>query len=136
MSNIEYEFYDGAYNTEVDRQKNKVIMHERGGWSRDYSLTFTELTHYAEQWDVFLDLNLDDRNVAEVATKIMLANHSAEHGLDPFRYVSRTNKITEPKDVDTISKFEKLLDKYTLEQVAALLSDETKNKLQKLLIQK
>lgn len=136
MANIEYESKDGEYTTEVDRLNKKVIAYERGGWSRDYKLTFDELIKYAQQWDVPLDLNDNDQTVAEIATNIIRANNSAEHGLDPFRYVSRTNKITEPKDVKTIQDFQKLLEKYTPEQISNLLHDDTKFQLQQVLIKK
>lgn len=129
MANILYESSDGAYTTEVDRNKQQVIASERGGWSRDYKLTFNELIEYAQQWDVLLDLNADDETVAQIATNIIRANSAAEHGLNPFRYVSRTNKITEPKDVETMKSLEKMLEKYTPEQVIEIMSETTKHKL-------
>lgn len=129
MATIFYESSDGEYTTEVDRTNQRVIVSERGGWSRDYKVNFDELIQYAKQWDVSLDLDSDNKTVADIATKIVRANNAAEHGGDPFRYVPRTNKITEPNDVNVIKKLDTLLDKYTTEQVIQLMSDNTKNKL-------
>lgn len=129
MSNIYYESSDGAYTTEVNRQQKTVIASERGGWSRDYTLTFDELMEYAKQWDVALDLNSDDKLVAEIATNIIRANNAAEHGGQPYRYVARTNKITEPKEVEVMKRLEHMFNKYTTEQILELMSEHTKNKL-------
>lgn len=127
--NIEYEFYNGDFSTEVDRDKKSVTMYERGGWSRSYPLTFQELVKYAKQWDVSLDLNSEDKTVAEIATKIILANHAVEHGLDPFQYVNKSDKITDPREIKTIEKFESLLKKYGAEKVLDIMKDNSKENL-------
>lgn len=122
MSNlIEYEFYDGEYSSTIDHEKEIVTMYERGGWSRSYHLTFKDLAKYAEQWDIALDLSQDDENIAKIGTNIILANHAVEHGLDPFRYVSKSKKITHPKDLETIQKFEELFQKYDADKILDIL---------------
>jgi hypothetical protein len=135
MKNIEYEFHGGNYTTSVNRQKEIITMYERGGWSRDYSLTFVELMKNAKNWDVQVDLNAPDKVVAEIATNIMLANNAVYHGLDPFDYLPRTNKITDPRDKDVLNKFEALFDKYTIAQILFAMTEEKKELLKEALLQ-
>lgn len=131
-SNIEYEFHDGENTTSVDRKTDTIMMYERGGWSRSYTLTFAELLKNAKKWDVKIDLNDPDAVIAEIATNIMLANNASEHGLDPFRFIPRTNKITDPKDRNTLKSFEALLDKYGIETVISALTQDKQDALKKL----
>ena len=119
---IEYEFYDGAYSTNIDREKEIINIYERGGWGRAYSLTFDELLEYAKEWDVNVDLNDSDKIITEIATNIILANNAASHNLDPFRFIPKSNKITDPRDKDIIRKFELLFDKYNIEQIMEAIS--------------
>jgi hypothetical protein len=130
----EYTFYDGANTTIVNRKKEIITTYERGGWERDYSLTFKELLENAQHWDIKVDLNDPDQVIAEIATNIILANNAVYHGLDPFRFVPRTNKITDPRDLNVLTKFEKLLEKYTVEQVLAIISQEKKQVLKEQLM--
>ena len=106
-------------------------MYERGGWSRDYHLTFKELLNYVKDWDVKVDLNDSDYIIAEIATNIILANNASLHGLDPFRYLPKTNKITDPKDKAILKQFEMLFKKYNHQQIIVELSEEIKNSLRK-----
>lgn len=119
---IEYEFYDGAYSTNIDREKEIITTYERGGWERTYSLTFDELLEYAKKWDVNVDLNDSDKIITEHATNIILANNAVSHNLDPFRFIPKSNKITDPRDKDIVRKFELLLDKYNIEQIMEAIS--------------
>lgn len=132
--NIEYEFNDGENTTSVDRQKQIIVMYERGGWSRSYTLTFKELLENAKEWDITVDLNESDKVVAEVATNVMLANNAVSHNLDPFRFVPRTNKVTDPRDKAILKKFEALLDTYDVEQVIAAMTPKKKAVLKAALI--
>lgn len=134
--NIEYEFYKGEYNTAVERAQKSVTMYERGGWSRSYTLTFKELVKYAKQWDIALDLKADDKTVAEIGTNIILANNAVEHGLNPYDYVPRSEKVTDPREINTIKNFEKLLKKHNIEQVLAVMSEDSKDNLKEILNKK
>ena len=131
--NIEYTFYDDENTTTVDRDKQTIRMDERGGWGRSYHLTFKELLKDAKKWDVKISLKNSDELIAEVATNIILANNAAEHGLDPFRYVPRTNKITSPKDKNILKNFESMLKNYTAEQIIEAMNEKTKELLKKAL---
>lgn len=124
--NIEYVFHDGENSATVDRASAMIRMDERGGWGRSYSLTFKELFKEAKKWDIKISLKDSDEVIAGIATNIILANNAEEHGVDPFRYVPRTNKITSPKDKDILKNFEALLKNYTIEQVLAGMSQKTK----------
>lgn len=126
---IEYEFYDGAYITQVEREREIVTVFEMGGWSQDYSLTFKELLENAVNWDVRVDLNDSDEAVAKVATNIILANNAAYHNTDPFRFIPKTNKITDPRDREVVDKFQNLFDKYSVEQVIAIMKEDSKKSL-------
>lgn len=126
---IEYTFYDGDKTTSVDRQTETIIMDERSGWSRRYKLTFKELLKNAKEWDISVDLNDSDAVIAEIATNIILANNAAEHGLDPFRYLPRSDKITDPKDRKTLEEFKELFEQYSTDQIVNALSEETKQAL-------
>lgn len=100
-----------------------------GGWSQDYSLTFKELLENAVNWDVRVDLNDSDEAVAKVATNIILANNAAYHNTDPFRFIPKTNKITDPRDREVVDKFQDLFDKYSVEQVIAIMKEDSKKSL-------
>lgn len=126
---IEYDFPKFECTASVDRTRESVTMCERGGWSRCYTLSFKELSKYAKQWDVVFDLNKSDKLVAKVATTIILANNAIEHGLDPFRYVPKSKKITDPRDLDTIKNFESLFKKYNSDKVLSILTAKTKEKI-------
>ena len=128
-NSVEYTFHNGENTTTVDRQKQIVHMYERGGWERSYSLTFGELLDNAKSWDIEIDLNSPDENIAKVATNIMLANNAASHNLDPFRYIPRTNKMTDPRDKGVVKTFETLLDKYDLVEVLAAMDEDKKQLL-------
>lgn len=130
----EYTFYDGENITTVDRQRKYITMYERSGWSRSYDITFRQLLKSASDWDIKVDLNDSDEVIAEVATNIILANNAAEHNLDPFRYVPKTNKITDPRDKQSVDKFEKLLGKYSAEQIIGVMNVETKQALKEALM--
>lgn len=136
MNHIEYIFYDGENTTTVDREKQIILMHERSGWSRTYHLTFKELLENAKTWDLTIDLNAPDEHIAEIATNIILANNAVSHNLDPFRFLPRTNKITDPRDIDILKKFETLLDKYTIEQIIFAMDKEPKAVLKKAFVKK
>lgn len=132
-NNTSYTFYDGENTTTVDRQKQVIHMDERSGWSRSYKLTFTELLENAKDWDLKVDLNAPDEVIAEVATNIILANNAVSHNQDPFRFLPRTNKITDPRDKTVLKKFEALLDKYTIEQVIVAINEDKKQILKEAL---
>lgn len=136
MSNIEYSFYNGENTTTVDRPKKIITMNERGGWSRSYTLTFKELLNNARKWDIKINLKDSDEMIAQVATNIILANNAVSHDLDPFRFIPRTNKITDPRDKNIIKKFEYLLNKYSIEQVLSAITEEKKIMLKEILIKK
>lgn len=125
----EYEFYGGDFITHVDRKNKIITMYERGGWSRSYDLSFDKLLMYAQQLDIVVDLKQEDKILAEIGTNIILANNAVEHGLDPFQYIPRTEKITDPRDLKLVQQFEKLFTKYNKEAVISLLSKETKDLL-------
>lgn len=125
----EYDFPKFECTASVDRLREVVIMCERGGWSRCYSLSFKELAQYATQWNIIFDLNKSDKIVAKVATTIILANNAVEHGLDPFRYVPKSKNVTHPNDLETIAKFESLFKSYKSEHILSLLNDKTKEKI-------
>lgn len=126
---IEYEFYKGECNTSVDRTREIITMCERGGWSRCYTLTFKDFIKYAKQWDITVDLTQSDKIIAKVGTNIILANNAVEHGLDPFRYVKKSKKITDPRDLETVANFEALFKKYETEKVFSILTAKTKEKI-------
>lgn len=118
----EYVFYDGECTTTVDRGKETVTMYELGGWSRTYQLTFKDLVKYAKLWDIKLKLTDSDEKIASDATNIILANNAAKHGLNPFRYILKSTKITHPEDLEIIKNFEGLLKKYEVSQVLSVMN--------------
>lgn len=130
---IEYTFYDGENITTIDRDKQFITMFERGGWSRSYTLTFQELTDNAARWDIHLDLHDSDELIAEIATNIILANNAVSHNLDPFVYLSKSDKITDPRDMNSLKKFEDLFDKYSHHQIIRAMSENTKQTLRDIL---
>lgn len=119
---IQYEFYDGAFFTIVDRANETVTMYERGGWGADYKITFQQLFIDAQNWYLTIDLNDTDQALAQIATNIICANNAASHNLDPFNYVPRSDKMTDPRHKAIITNFEKLFDTYTPEQILKALS--------------
>ena len=128
---IEYDFPKFECTASVDRTRESVTMCERGGWARCYTLSFKELSNYAKQWDVVFDFNKSDKIVAKVATTIILANNAVQHGLDPFRYVPKSNKITDSRDLEVIKNFEKILNKYDTSKVICILNHKTLEKIKK-----
>lgn len=130
---VEYCLNDGENITVVDREKEFVHMYEHGGWSRSYILTFKELLNYAKQWDIAISLKDTDEKIAEVGTKIMLANNAVEHGLNPFRYISKSKKVTSPKDLNILKEFEIILKQYGAKEVMAQLNKESRDKIKKIL---
>lgn len=125
----EYEIDNGSHYTSVNRERGMVIINERGGWGRSYQMTFNEIIDHAKAWNVKFSIDEDDQTVAEIATNIHLANHAASHGLDPFTYVQKTEKVTHPKDIETIKNFEQILKNYKAEEVISLLSPEARQAL-------
>lgn len=125
-NNIQYTFYEGENTTTVDRTEQLISTSERSGWSRTYHLTFKQLVEYADKWDIKVDLNDSDAVIAEVATNIILANNAVEHNLDPYEYVPRSAKITDPRDLKVMTKFEQLLSAYDSDQVLAAMSPTSK----------
>jgi hypothetical protein len=130
---VEYCLNDGENIATVDREKEFIHMYERGGWSRSYILTFKELLNYAKQWDIEINLKDTDEKIAEVGTKIILANNAVEHGLNPFRYISKSKKVTSPKDLNILKEFEIVLKQYGAKEVMDELSKESKDSLKKFL---
>lgn len=124
-----YEFYSGEFITTVDRKEEVITTDERGGWSRTYSLTFKELLEYANQWDVKVDLTKSNKTIAKIATNIILANNAVKHGLDPFRYIPKTEKITDPCDLEIIENFETLFNKYSSDKIISLMNGNIKEKI-------
>jgi hypothetical protein len=131
--NIEYTFNDGENTTSIDRKSETIRMDERSGWGRSYSITFKELLKNAKDWDVKVKLTDPDEVIAEVATNIILANNSVTHGLDPFRYIPRTKKVTDPSDLEVLKGFEALLKQYGSTQVISQLSAKSQKALKEAL---
>lgn len=130
MSNlVEYEFHNGEFSTTVDRQKKIIVMNERGGWGRTYTISFKDLLKASKQWQVIVDLNESDRVLAEIGTNIMLANNAVMHGLAPFRYVPKTADVTNPSDLEIIKQFEKLFNRYDAANIISVMNQKTKDKL-------
>lgn len=131
--NIEFTFNDGENTTTVDRKNESITMDERGGWSRSYSITFNELLKNAKEWGIRVKLSEPDEVIAQVATNIILANNAVSHGLNPFRYIPRTEKVTHPQDLETLKSFEALLKQYGSPQVISQLSAKSKKYLKETL---
>lgn len=133
--NIEYSFYNGDYITQVDRQMETINIYERGGWSRHYTLTFKELLDYAKDWEIQINIKENDETLAQIGTNIILANNAVEHGLNPFNYVPKRKTITDPRDKKSVEKFEALFNKYEINYIISIMTEETKkflkNKLNK-----
>lgn len=127
--NIEYSFYNGEYLTSVDRKNEVITVYERGGWSRDYKLTLKELLKYAKQWEIEVDLQGSDENLAQIGTNIVLANNAVEHGLDPFNYVPKRKSMTDLRDKKIVEKFEDLFNKYEISYILSVMNEGTKEAL-------
>lgn len=123
-TNIEYTFYNGAYSTEVNHEKQSITTYERGGWSRSYTLTFEELLKYAKQWEVIINLEESDEIIATIATNIILANNAVSHNLDPFCYIKKTKNITDPRDMEILQNFENLFKKYDAKSIIKAMSED------------
>lgn len=123
---FQYDFYDGAFFTIVDRANETVTMYERGGWGADYKITFKQLLFDAQNWDLKINLTDTDQALAKIATNIICANNAASHNLDPYQYVPRSDKITDPRDKAVINKFEKIFDTYTPEKILEAMSYDKK----------
>jgi hypothetical protein len=70
----------------VDFETCMVYCDERGGWSRTYSKSFSELQDLAKKYEVTFDSSVERRAVAEIGYKLIYAENARYHGLGFEQY--------------------------------------------------
>lgn len=70
----------------VDFDRCVVNVDERGGWSRTYSKSFSELQELASRYEVVFDIEAERKAVAELGYKLIYAENARYHGLSFERY--------------------------------------------------